>query len=155
MFRFDCCDRPESVLAMAVVIRGLDSRIHRSSQDAFREEDGLPGQARQQRLSITRQLQFNFFPPSVTPSKNAPVSRLRNSTSAGMAPPAEAWPVTVPGLIVIILTPLMFLPACCGSNSGLSRSLVPVRISVFALIEESALAVSPLKPGVVPTSCRS
>src|SRR5262245_32512209 len=59
------------------------------------------------------------------------------------------------GLIVIIFTPGMFLPASIGSNSGLSRSLVPVRISVLALIEASAFAVSPPKPGVVPTSCRS
>jgi hypothetical protein len=80
---------------------------------------------------------------------------LRNSTSAGIPPPAAAWPVTLPGLIVITLAPLMFLPASIGSNSGLSRSLVPVRINVFALIDASALAVSPLNPGVVPTSCRS
>jgi hypothetical protein len=100
--------------------------------------------------------QFSFFPPSVTASRNPPASRLRNLTSVGIAPPAEAWPVTVPGLIVIILTPAMFFPASCGSNSGLSRSLVPVRISVFALIEASALAVSPPKPGAHrPRSGRS
>jgi hypothetical protein len=29
------------------VIRGLDPRIHPSSQEAFFEKDGLPGQARQ------------------------------------------------------------------------------------------------------------
>jgi hypothetical protein len=34
-------------------------------------------------------------------SRNALVSRLRNSTSAGNPPPAEACPVTVPGEIVI------------------------------------------------------
>ena len=32
---------------ITVVIRGLDPRIHRASQEAFREDDGLPGQARQ------------------------------------------------------------------------------------------------------------
>src|SRR6266850_5536196 len=116
---------------MAIVIRGLDPRIHPSPQEAFPEEDGLPGQARQRRPGVAPP-QFNFFPPSVTASRNADASRLRNSTSAGIAPPAEAWPFTVPGLIVIILTPLMFLPASSGSNSGFSRSLVPVRISVLA-----------------------
>jgi hypothetical protein len=29
------------------VMRGLDPRIHQSSQDALFEKDGLPGQARQ------------------------------------------------------------------------------------------------------------
>src|SRR5215471_15109518 len=71
-------------------------------------------------------------------------SRFRNSTSAGLNPPAEACPVTVPGLIVSIFTLGMFFPASVGSNSGLSRSFVPVRIRVFALIEASAFAVSPL-----------
>jgi len=32
---------------LASVTRGLDPRVHRSSQEAFYESDGLPGQARQ------------------------------------------------------------------------------------------------------------
>jgi hypothetical protein len=33
-------------LTQFIVMRGLDPRIHHSSQESF-EEDGLPGQARQ------------------------------------------------------------------------------------------------------------
>src|SRR6266404_2530043 len=47
---------------MAVVIRGLDPRIHPSPQQAFREEDGLPGQARQRRPDVAPP-QFSCFPP--------------------------------------------------------------------------------------------
>ncbi len=69
------------------------------------------------------------------PSRKLVVSRLRNSTSAGKPPPADACPVTVPGEIVTTRTFLIALAAACGSNSGLRRSFVPVRISVLALIE--------------------
>src|SRR5262249_32743013 len=100
-------------------------------------------------------LQFSFLPLSVTTSRNAAISRLRNSTSAGIPPPAEACPVTVPGEIVIIRTSLMARAADCGSNSGLSKSLVPVRTKVFAFIDSITFSVSPLKPGDVPTSCFS
>jgi hypothetical protein len=33
--------------AITAIIRGLEPRIHQSSQNPFFEEDGLPGQARQ------------------------------------------------------------------------------------------------------------
>src|ERR1700733_11835113 len=59
-------------------------------------------------------------PPSVTPSKKAPVSRLRNSTSPGKNPPADACPLTVPGLMVTTLTSAIFFAASFGSKSGLS-----------------------------------
>jgi hypothetical protein len=35
-----------ALLYQFIVMRGLDPRIHQSSQESF-EEDGLPGQARQ------------------------------------------------------------------------------------------------------------
>src|SRR5262249_33494309 len=106
-------------------------------------------------LHIDPSTYFSFSPRAVTRSKNAKISRLRKSTSAGKTPPAEACPVTVPGLMVVTLASRINRAASTGSHSGLSRSLVPTRIRVFALMERSALVVSPLNPGVVPTSCFS
>src|SRR3954447_16867056 len=39
----------------------------------------------------------SFCPRSVARSKNPEISRFKKSTSAGKAPSADAWPVTVPG----------------------------------------------------------
>src|SRR5262249_58026062 len=98
-------------------------------------------------LHIDPSIHFSFWPPAVTRSKNAEISRLRKSMSAGKTPPAEACPVTVPGLIVGTLTARISRAASTGSHSGLSRSLVPTRIRVFAVMARSALVVSPLNPG--------
>src|SRR6266478_6487329 len=66
------CDRAST---MAVVMRGLDPRIHPSSQEAFREEDGLPGQTRQRRPGVAPP-PLSCFPPSgsrrETPSSRSP-----------------------------------------------------------------------------------
>src|SRR5262249_31155031 len=62
----------------------------------------------------------SFLPRSVTRSKKPEISRLRKSTSAGRIPPAEAWPVTVPGLMVLTRTSRMWRAASTGSHSGLS-----------------------------------
>ena len=106
-------------------------------------------------FTSTPSIHFSFWPPAVTRSKNVEISRLRKSMSAGKTPPAEACPVTVPGLMVVTLTSRISRAASTGSHSGLSRSLVPTRIRVFALMARSALVVSPLNPGVVPMSCFS
>src|SRR5262249_31608916 len=86
----------------------------------------------------------------VTRSRNPEISPFKKSTSAGNTPPAEAWPVTVLGLMVETRTSRIYRAASRGSHSGLSRSLVPTMISVFALIVRSALTRSPFMPGVVP-----
>jgi hypothetical protein len=49
---------------ITVVIRGLDPRIHRASQEAFREDDGLPGQARQRRMIVDLDAMADFDPYS-------------------------------------------------------------------------------------------
>jgi hypothetical protein len=97
-------------------------------------------------LHVDPGVYFTFSPRAVTRSKNSEISRLRKSTSAGKTPPAEACPVMVPGLMVVTLTSRMNRAALTGSHSGLSRSLVPTRMRVFALIARSAPVLSPLNP---------
>jgi hypothetical protein len=89
-------------------------------------------------LHVDPGVYFTFSSRAVNRSKNSEISRLRKSTSAGKTPPAEACPVTVPGLMVVTLTFRMNRAALTGSHSGLSRSLVPTRMRVFALIARSA-----------------
>src|SRR5262249_23956726 len=96
---------------------------------------------------------FNFFPPSVMFSRNSVIVRFVNSTSAALAGEAAKWPCN--DGITTYRAPGVDLASSAASAVGLYRSPGAFIRIAFALMLLSALTVSPLKPGVVPTSWRS
>src|SRR5262249_54577198 len=90
---------------VAVVVLRRDLHVARGDGHREPEEEGTTDE--QCTRHGTAPVHSSFFPRSVTRSRNVLISRLRKSTSAGNTPPAAAWPVTRPGLIVTTRTSRM------------------------------------------------